>query len=50
MELLLANVERAGDHAAALGVLAVVAVVGGLIWGVAHLVSKSRAGRRNPEA
>ena len=49
----LANIDRAGDHAAVLGVVVVVAAVGGLVYGLVRLAVKGRAGRarsaRGPE-
>jgi flagellar biogenesis protein FliO len=50
MELVTASIDRAGDHAAALGLFFLIAIIGGLIWGLVRLVGKSRAGRRGPEA
>jgi hypothetical protein len=43
--LVIADATRAGDHAAVLGVLVLIAAVGGLIYGLARLVAKSRADR-----
>jgi hypothetical protein len=40
------HLSRAGDHAIVLGVVALIAVVGGLVYGVVRLVGKRRAGRR----
>jgi hypothetical protein len=51
--LVIANIDRAGDHAAVLGVVVVVAAVGGLLYGLVRLAVKSRADRtrsaRGPE-
>jgi hypothetical protein len=44
-DLVIANIERAGDHAAVLGVLLAVVAVGGLVYGVVRLATKTRAGR-----
>jgi hypothetical protein len=41
--VLLANIDRAGDHAAVLGVLVLVAAIGGLVYGLVRLGVKSRA-------
>ncbi len=50
--LLIASIDRAGDHVAVLGVLVLIAAVGGLIYGLVHLL-KSRTGStpsdRGPE-
>jgi hypothetical protein len=43
--LVIANIDRAGDHAAVLGVLVAVAAVGGLIYGLVRLAARSRASR-----
>jgi hypothetical protein len=49
--LVIANIERAGDHAAVVGVLLVVVAIGGLIYGLVRLAAKSRTGRnRRPDA
>jgi hypothetical protein len=40
--LVIANVDRAGDHAAVLGVLLLVAAVGGLVYGLVRIAAKSR--------
>jgi hypothetical protein len=48
-DLVVANVERAGDHAAIVGVLALVAAVGGAAYGLVRLVARSRASRTRPE-
>jgi hypothetical protein len=51
--LLIADVARAGNHGAVLGVLVLIAAVGALVYGLVRLVVKSRAGRtrsdRGPE-
>jgi hypothetical protein len=44
-DLVMANIERAGDHAAVLGVLFVVVAVGGLIYGLVRLAARGRAAR-----
>ena len=45
-ELVIANIDRAGDHAAVMGVVfAVVVVVGGLVYGLVRLATRSRASR-----
>ena len=55
-ELVIASIERAGDHAAIMGVLVGVAVVGGLIYGLVRLAGRARASRtrsgthRRPDA
>lgn len=43
--IVIANIERAGDHAAVLGVLLAAAAIGGLVYGLIRLATKSRAGR-----
>lgn len=43
--LIIANVERAADHGAALGIVVLVAAVGGLLYGLVRLLGKRRAGR-----
>jgi hypothetical protein len=47
------HLSRAADHAAVIGIVALVALVAGLVYGLARLVAKSRAGRarsdRGPE-
>jgi hypothetical protein len=40
--LVIASIDRAGDHAGVLGVVLAVAVVGGLLYGLARLVARSR--------
>jgi hypothetical protein len=51
--LVIANIDRAGDHAAVLGVVVLVAAVGGLVYGLVRLAARSRAARtrtaRGPE-
>ena len=42
---MIASIERAGDHAAVLGVAVVIAAIGGLGYGLVRLVGRSRAGR-----
>jgi hypothetical protein len=54
--LVIANIDRAGDHAAVLGVLVLVAAIGGMVYGLVRLAGKSRAARtrstrdRRPDA
>jgi len=52
--LVLANIDRAADHAAVLGVLVGVAAIGGLVYGLVRLAAKSRGSRtrsgRGPES
>lgn len=52
--LVIANVERAADHGAVLGVVVLIAAVGGLVYGLVRLVVKRRAGGprsdRGPES
>ncbi len=43
--LVIANVDRAGGHIVIVGVLVVVAAVGGMIYGLVRLVGKNRAAR-----
>jgi hypothetical protein len=43
--LVIASIDRAGDHVAVLGVLLVVVAVGGLVYGLFRLAAKTRAGR-----
>jgi hypothetical protein len=51
-ELVIATIERAGDHAAIMGVVVGVAVVGGLIYGLVRLAVRARGSRthREPDA
>jgi hypothetical protein len=44
-ELVIASIDRAGDHAGVLGVLVLVAAIGGLIYGLVRIAAKNRAGR-----
>jgi hypothetical protein len=44
-ELVIASIDRAGDHAGLLGVLVLVAAIGGLIYGLVRIAAKNRAGR-----
>jgi hypothetical protein len=46
--ILIASLDRAGDHGALLSMLIVVAVVGALVYGL-YLFVKSRAGRPHPD-
>ena len=48
-ELVVSSIDRAGDHAVVLGVVAVIAAVVGLIYALVRLVGKSRAGRTRSE-
>jgi hypothetical protein len=53
--LVLANIDRAGDHAAGLGVLVLAVAIGGLVYGLVRLVARARSARRpdsdrSPEA
>jgi hypothetical protein len=41
--LVIASIDRAGDHAAVLGVLVLIAAIGGLVYGLVRLGVKSRA-------
>lgn len=43
--LLLASIDRAGDHAVVVGGLAVAAALGGLVYWLVQLADKRRAGR-----
>jgi hypothetical protein len=43
------HLSRAADHAAVLGVVALIAVVGGLVYGVVRFVGRSRADRRRSD-
>jgi hypothetical protein len=43
--LVIASIDRAGDHAAVLGVFLAVAAIGGLVYGLVRLAAKTRAGR-----
>jgi hypothetical protein len=48
--LVLANSDRAGDHAAVVGVVVLVAAIGGLVYGLVRLVVGNRArSARGPE-
>ena len=49
LELVMASIDRAGDHAVVLGVLAVIAAVVGLVYLLVRLVGKSRAGRTHSD-
>ncbi len=51
-ELVIASIDRAGDHAAILGVLLLVAAAGGLVYGLVRIAAKSRTRktRRRPDA
>lgn len=42
--LVIANVDRAGDHAAVLGVLVLVVVISGMVYGLVRLGGRIRAG------
>jgi hypothetical protein len=44
-ELVIANIDRAGDHAAVMGVVFAVVVVAGLVYGLMRLATRSRASR-----
>jgi hypothetical protein len=46
--LVIASIDRAGDHAAVFGVLVVVVAIGGLVYAVVRLATKRRAGRTRP--
>jgi hypothetical protein len=53
--LVIASIDRAGDHAAVVGVLLLAVAIGGLVYGLVRLVAKSRGARarksdRTPEA
>jgi hypothetical protein len=53
--LVIANLDRAGDHAGVFGVLLAVVAIGGLVYGLVRVAAKSRAGRtrksdRTPDA
>jgi hypothetical protein len=53
--LVIASIDRAGDHAAVFGVLVVAVAIGGLVYGLVRVAAKSRAGRtrksdRTPDA
>lgn len=43
--LVIAGIDRAGDHAAVFGVLLVVVAIGGLVYGLVRLVAKGRGAR-----
>jgi hypothetical protein len=43
--LVIASIERAGDHAAIVGVLIVLAAAGGLVYGLVRFAARSRAAR-----
>jgi uncharacterized membrane-anchored protein len=49
LALLIANVERAGNHAVVLGVLVLVAAAGGLVYGLMYLVRSRARSKRGPE-
>jgi hypothetical protein len=44
-ELVMASIDRAGDHAAVVGVLFVVIAVGGLLYGLVRLAARTRSAR-----
>jgi len=44
-QALIASIDRAGDHVVVVGVLALVAAVVGLVYGLAQLVGKRRTDR-----
>jgi hypothetical protein len=44
-DLVIANIERAGDHAVVMGVVFAIVVLGGLVYGLVRLASRSRASR-----
>ncbi len=48
-QTLIASIDRAGDHVVVVGVLAVVAAVVGLVYGLVRLVGKRRADRPQPD-
>jgi hypothetical protein len=53
--LVIASIDRAGDHAGVLGVLLLAVAIGGLVYGLVRLTAKSRVGRarkrdRTPDA
>jgi len=43
--LVIASIDRAGDHAVVIAIVALIAAVGGLVYGLIHLVAKGRADR-----
>jgi hypothetical protein len=43
--VLFASLDRAGGHAAVVGLLVLIVVVAGLVYGLFQLVSRRRAGR-----
>lgn len=47
--LVIAAADRAGDHATLLGIVVLIAAVGGLIYGLVRLVGKRRAGRKRSD-
>jgi len=46
--LVIASIDRAGDHAAILGVLLLIAAVGGLVYGLVRVAVKSRTRSKPP--
>jgi hypothetical protein len=42
-EFVLANIERAGDHAVVVGVMVAIAAAGGVAYGLARLVGRRHA-------
>jgi hypothetical protein len=53
--LVLASLDRAGDHAGVFGVLLAVVAIGGLVYGLVRVAAKNRAARmrksdRTPDA
>jgi hypothetical protein len=50
-DLVIASLERAGGHAAVIGVVVVVVAVGAVLYGVVRLAARNRAARdRRPDA
>lgn len=48
-ELVIASIDRAADHAEALGIVVLITAVGGLVYGLVRLMGKSRAGRAHSD-
>jgi hypothetical protein len=44
-DLVIASIDRAGDHAAVVGVFFVVVIVGGLLYGLVRLATRTRSAR-----
>jgi uncharacterized membrane protein YidH (DUF202 family) len=48
--VVIASIDRAGDHAAVVGVLLVAVAIVGLVYGAVRFAARSRAGRTRPKS